>query len=69
MRQLASELDVSTSYLSQVKHGKRPASHKVLSILGQNVKQNGIILAGFRYGEVSELADEHDLGYLWQVQS
>ncbi len=43
LRQLAQELGVSPSYLSQVKHGKRPASEKVLSILGSNVnkiKQN-----------------------------
>ena len=31
LRQLARELGVSASYLSQVKHGKRPASQKVLS--------------------------------------
>jgi len=31
LRQLAGELGVSASYLSQVKHGKRPASKKVLS--------------------------------------
>jgi transcriptional regulator with XRE-family HTH domain len=40
LRELAKEMGVSASYLSQVKHGKRPASQKVLSILGQNVKQN-----------------------------
>ncbi|MFC1943242.1 helix-turn-helix domain-containing protein [Chloroflexota bacterium] len=31
LRQLARELGVSASYLSQVKNGKRPASQKVLS--------------------------------------
>ena len=31
LRQLAKELDVSHSYLSQVKHGKRPPSSKVVS--------------------------------------
>ena len=31
LRQIAKELGVSPSYLSQVRHGKRPASHKVLS--------------------------------------
>ncbi len=31
LRQLAKELGVSHSYLSQVKHGKRPASDKVVS--------------------------------------
>jgi transcriptional regulator with XRE-family HTH domain len=29
LRQLAKELDVSHSYLSQVLHGKRPASEKI----------------------------------------
>ncbi len=33
LRQLARELGVSHSYLSQVKHGKRPASKKVVSTL------------------------------------
>ncbi len=31
LRQLAKELGVSPSYLSQIKHGRRPASPKVLS--------------------------------------
>jgi transcriptional regulator with XRE-family HTH domain len=31
LRQLAKQLGVSTSYLSQVKNGKRPPSEKVLS--------------------------------------
>ena len=57
LRQIARELGVSASYLSQIRHGKRPASEKVLS----SVKQNGIISSA-SYGEVSELADEHDLG-------
>ena len=34
LRQLARELGVSHSYLSQVKHGKRPASDRVVSIMG-----------------------------------
>ena len=33
MRQLARELGVSASYLSQVKNGKRPASQKVVSAM------------------------------------
>ena len=33
LRQLASELSVSHSYLSQVINGKRPASEKVLTTL------------------------------------
>ena len=35
LRQLARELGVSASYLSQVKNGKRPASQKVLSSVKQ----------------------------------
>jgi transcriptional regulator with XRE-family HTH domain len=31
LKELAKELGVSASYLSQIKHGKRPASQKVLS--------------------------------------
>ncbi len=31
LRQLAKELGVSHSYLSQIKHGKRPASDNVVS--------------------------------------
>ncbi|HEY87905.1 MAG TPA: helix-turn-helix transcriptional regulator [Dehalococcoidia bacterium] len=31
LRQLARELGVSASYLSQIRHGKRPASDKLLS--------------------------------------
>lgn len=37
LRQLARELGVSASYLSQVKNGKRPANQKVLSSFKQNV--------------------------------
>ena len=40
LRQLARELGVSASYLSQVKNGKRPASQKVLSSVKQSVKQD-----------------------------
>ena len=36
-RQLARELGVSASYLSQVIHGKRPASEKVLGRLNSEV--------------------------------
>ncbi len=39
LRQMARELGVSASYLSQVKNGKRPASQKVLSSVKQSVKQ------------------------------
>ena len=39
LRQLARELGVSASYLSQVKNGKRPASQKVLSSIKQNQNQ------------------------------
>ena len=37
LRQLAKEMGVSHSYLSQVKHGKRPPSQKVVS----NIMENG----------------------------
>ena len=44
LRQLAKELGVSPSYLSQIRHGKRPASERVLSNPSfktlSNVKQN-----------------------------
>ena len=43
-------------------HLKCPASAKVVSKSKQNVKQNARILGDFLFGEVSELADEHDLG-------
>ena len=59
LRQTAKELGMSASYLSQVKHGKRPASHKMLSKL--KMLNTGIISSA-SCGEVSELADEHDLG-------
>ena len=38
LRQLATELGVSHSYLSQIQHGKRPASQKVVSKLVSNGK-------------------------------
>ena len=47
LRQRAKELGVSASYLSQVKHGKRPASHKVLSFFTKSVKQAVVPRAGF----------------------
>ena len=40
LRQLAMELGVSHSYLSQVKHGKRPPIQKVVSKMVSNSKQN-----------------------------
>jgi len=36
LRQLARDLGLTVSYLSQVKNGKRPASEKVLSSVKQN---------------------------------
>ena len=45
LRQLARELGVSHSYLSQIKNGNRPASYKVVSKIRKNSlksgKQNG----------------------------
>jgi transcriptional regulator with XRE-family HTH domain len=44
LRQVAKELGVSASYLSQIRHGKRPASEKMLNTLlfkdVQSVKQD-----------------------------
>ena len=42
LRQLAKELGVSHSYLSQVSNGKRPASHKVVSKVVSSGKQGFI---------------------------
>ena len=36
LRALAKELGVSASYLSQVRHGKRPPSEKLLNMLGSS---------------------------------
>ena len=41
LRQLAKELGVSHSYLSQVKHGKRPASAKVVSKVVSKMVSSG----------------------------
>ncbi len=40
LRQLPREPGVSTSYLSQIKNGKRPASQEVLSNIKDSVKQS-----------------------------
>jgi hypothetical protein len=60
------ELGVSQRYLSQVKNSKCPASERLISKMGQNDKQktsvSGRMAASSTLGEVSELADEHDLG-------
>ena len=65
LRQLAKELGVSASYLSQVRHGKRPASQKVLSKMLSNVKQNVDAHPANTYNNssagVAELADAADL--------
>ena len=65
MRQLAREVGVSDSYLSQVKSGKRPTSQKVST----NVKQNGAGLVDLNMltsynptnAGMAELADAADL--------
>jgi transcriptional regulator with XRE-family HTH domain len=67
LTQLAEELGVSASYLSQVRHGKRPASDRLINALKnlsvkQSVKQYGKILSDSVFGEVPELADGHGLG-------
>jgi transcriptional regulator with XRE-family HTH domain len=65
LRQLAKELGVSHSYLSQVKHGKRPASAKVVSKVVSIGKQNVDVRTTTRYNNasagVAEQADAADL--------
>ena len=65
LRQLAGELGVSASYLSQVKHGKRPASKKVLSKIKASVKQNqpdlpgdGVFAKLLEHGPLAQLAEQ-----------
>ncbi len=65
LRQLARELGVSASYLSQVKHGKRPASKKVLSKIEASVKQNrpdlpggGVFVKLLAHGPLAQLAEQ-----------
>ena len=62
MRQLARELGVSHSYLSQVKHGKRPASDKVVSKMVSSGKQNLDIYTSKYYNsnraEVAQLVEQ-----------
>ena len=41
LRQMAKELGVSHSYLSQVKNGKRPASQKVVSMVSKTTSEEG----------------------------
>ncbi|MBI4596540.1 MAG: helix-turn-helix transcriptional regulator, partial [Candidatus Tectomicrobia bacterium] len=43
LRQLASELGVSHSYLSQIAHGKRPASPELVSKMSKMVSNNGLL--------------------------
>ena len=42
LRQLAKELGISHSYLSQIEHGKRSASHKVVSKMVSSGKHDEI---------------------------
>ena len=50
LRQLARELGVSASYLSQVKNGKKKASSKVLTKMLTSVNHNEVdVRAYFRY--------------------
>ena len=53
LRQLARELGISQSYLSQIKNGTRPASHKVISKLRALTRQNS-------FKRISK-NDEHNL--------
>ncbi len=54
LRQLAKELGVSHSYLSQVQHGKRPASQRVVSGMVSSGKQNKLDL-GTKFGRTYNL--------------
>jgi transcriptional regulator with XRE-family HTH domain len=65
LRQLANELGVSASYLSQVRNGKRPPSQKVLSML-LSKKQSLDTLGISTYNStgsagMAEMADAADL--------
>ena len=52
LRQQAKELGVSHSYLSQVKHGKRPASEKVVSKMVSNSKYMNVDeITNIRYNQ------------------
>ncbi len=58
LRALAKELGVSPSYLSQVRHGKRPASQKVLS----KVLSNSTVVKEGHLAYNSSLAGESSSG-------
>jgi transcriptional regulator with XRE-family HTH domain len=57
LRQMAKELGVSHSYLSQVIHGKRPASEKVLTMLTDNGLLTTTLLKvkDLRYNETAKM--------------
>jgi transcriptional regulator with XRE-family HTH domain len=69
LRQLARELGVSASYLSQVKNGKRPPSEKVLSnpefkvlsIVKQQIDAHNPKRYNNERAGMAELADAEDL--------
>ena len=66
LRQLAKELGVSASYLSQVRHGKRPASDKLINVFRNlSVKRKFDVGTTINYNSaqagVAELADAADL--------
>ncbi len=54
LRAIARELGVSHSYLSQITHGKRPASARVVSMVGNFVAKDGTStpLAGTKVSSV-----------------
>ena len=65
IRLIAQKSGSSASYLSDVKHRKCSASansHNRLNGNKPTAKQDAKIVGDFICGEVSELADEHDLG-------
>ena len=63
LRQLAKELGVSHAYLSQIRHGKRPASDKVVSKMVSSGKQTVVDTHTYsRYnnssGPLAQLAEQ-----------
>ena len=69
LRQVAKELGVSASYLSQIRHGKRPASEKMLNTLlfkdvqdvQESVKHDKV--AKECYNSINPIVNEGSLGH------
>ena len=61
LRQLAKELGVSASYLSQIRHGKKRPSQKVLTKIMTSVNQNGCVDFASKIKMAGELGFEPSL--------